>query len=94
MLKKLILLNCYQNFLNLVLGRVGLRRDGGVDGGVTEEEDAEGETQPPELDSPAVRLRIPVLLSLDHEVEKTFCFSPTGNVSDFFRLLVLHPTLG
>ncbi len=76
-----------------MLGRVGLSLDGRVDGGVAEEEDAEGEAQPPELDSPAVRLWIPVLLCLDHEVEKSFRFSPTGDVFDLLRPLVLHAAL-
>ena len=57
----------HQNLLNLVLRGVGLRLDGRVQRRVAEEEDADDQEEPPELDPPAVSGRISVLVLLQQE---------------------------
>ena len=66
-----------------MFGRVGLSGDGGVEGCVGEEEDSEGQAQPPELDPPAVRCRIPILFRFDQESDNSFRLSKTGNKNAF-----------
>ena len=50
-----------------------------MEGGVAEEENAEGQAQPPELDPPAVSRWIAVLVRFGHETEKAFRLSPPGD---------------
>ena len=66
-----------------MFGRVGLSGDGGVEGCVGEEEDSEGQAQPPELDPPAVRRRIPILFRFDHKSDNSFRLPQTGSNNTF-----------